>query len=130
MLLPIGLAACAGGDSWQSISYTGDRGVTDQPYPANYRTEILAFMRTYLNDPSSVRDAVMAEPIQRTVGGRQRYVTCLRYTSHEPDGTVDRAGDRAVVYVDGRLDRIIEKGSDLCAGAAYAPFPEMDQMKR
>jgi hypothetical protein len=129
-LLPIALAACAGNEDSRSISFTDDRGVSDQPYPNNYRAEILAFMRTYLNNPVGVREAVMAEPVQRTVGGRIRYVSCLRYSSKDFDGTYHGAGDRAVVYVDGRLDRIIERGGELCAGATYGPFPELEKMTR
>ncbi len=74
MLLPIVLSACAASDDGKSITYTDDRGVSNQPFPKNYRTEVLAFMKTYLNNPVGVRDAVMAEPVQRVVGGRLRYV--------------------------------------------------------
>jgi hypothetical protein len=130
VLLPSALAACAGGEDSRSISFTDDRGVSEQPYPNNFRPEILAFMRTYLNNPVGVRDAAMAEPVQRTVGGRQRYVSCLRYAARDTDGTYHGAGDRAVVYVDGRLDRIVEKGAEICAGATYMPFPEMEKMTR
>ena len=79
--LPIALAACAGGDEARSITYTDDRGVANQPFPNNYKSEILSFMKTYLNNPVGVRDAVMAEPVQRTVGGRLRYVSCLRFSA-------------------------------------------------
>jgi hypothetical protein len=34
------------------------------------------------------------------------------------------------VYVDARLDRMIEKAGDVCAGAAYAPFPELEKLTR
>src|SRR4051795_9956269 len=85
MLLPLALAACAG-DGPNSITYTDDRGVASQPFPANYRPELLAFMKTYLNNPVGVKDAVMAEPVQRTVGGRLRYVVCLRYNGKDSGG--------------------------------------------
>ena len=128
LLLPIALAACAGSDESKSITYTDDRGVANQPYPTNYRAEILAFMKTYLNNPVGVRDAVMAEPVQRTVGGRLRYVSCLRFTARDSDGSYQEARERAVLFVDGRLDRVIENASEPCAGAAYAPFPELEKM--
>ncbi len=128
LLLPIALAACAGSDDGRSISY--DRGAADQPYPNNYRTELLAFMRTYLNDPRGVRDAVLAEPVQRTVGGRVRYVTCLRFTPRESDGSYREPRERAALFVDGRLDRLIENASEPCAGAVYAPFPDLEKMAR
>jgi hypothetical protein len=128
LLLPISLVACAdGGD--RGISYTDDRGTANQPYPANYKAELLAFLRTYLNDPVGVREAGMAEPVQRTVGGRLRYISCVRYNERESDG-YRGARERGVVYVDGRLDRIIENVSEACAGAAYAPFPELEKLTR
>jgi hypothetical protein len=130
LLLPIALAGCASSDDSRIISYTGDRGVADQPFPANYRTEILSFMRTYLNHPVGVHDAAMAEPMQRTVGGRQRYVSCLRYTPRESDGSYGPSQDRAIVYVDGRLDHVVEKVAEICAGALYAPFPELEKLTR
>ena len=130
LLLPIALAACAGGDDDRSISFTDDRGVANQPYPNNYRSEILAFMRTYLNNPAGVHDALMADPVQRTVGGRLRYVSCLRFTPRESDGSYREQRERAVLFVDGRLDRVVENASEPCAGAAYASFPELEKMSR
>jgi hypothetical protein len=129
-MLPIALAACAGSNDGRSITYTDDRGVADQPYPDNYRAEILAFMRTYLNDPRGLRDAAMAEPVQRTVGGRLRYVSCLRFTPRESDGSYRELRERAVLFVDRRLDRVVEDASEICAGAVYVPFAELGKLTR
>jgi len=129
LLLPLALAACAG-DGQGSMTYTDDRGVANQPYPTNYRPELLAFMKTYLNNPVGVKEAVMAEPVQRTVGGRLRYVVCLRYNAKDRDGSYLGLRERAVLYVDARLDRVVEDASEVCAGAAYAPFPELEKMVR
>jgi hypothetical protein len=87
-------------------------------------------MRTYLNNPVGVRDAVMAEPVQRTVGGRLRYVSCLRFSARDSDGNYREQRERAILYVDGRLDRVIENAGDPCAGAVYAPFPDLEKMVR
>jgi hypothetical protein len=130
LLLPIALAACAGSDDARSISYTNDRGVANQPYPNNYRAELLAFMKTYLNNPVGVHDAAMAEPVQRTVGGRLRYVSCLRFTPRESDGSYHELRERAVLYVDGRLDHMVENATETCAGAVYASFPELEKLTR
>ena len=118
LLLAAALAACAGSDESRSITYTDDRGVSNQPFPNNYKSEILSFMKTYLNNPVGVRDAAMAEPVQRTVGGRLRYVSCVRFTARDTDGSY------------GRLDRIAENASEPCAGAVYAPFPDLEKMSR
>ena len=128
MLLSVLLAGCAGGDDGRSISYTEDRGVANQPYPDNYRPQLLAFMKTYLNNPVGVRDAAMAEPVQRAVGGRLRYVSCLRFSPRTTDGSYRDVRERAIVYVDGRLDHVVEKAGEICAGAVYAPFPELEKL--
>ena len=130
LLLPIALAACAGSDEGKPITYTDDRGVANQPFPNNYRAEVLAFMKTYLNNPVGVHDAAMAEPVQRVVGGRLRYVSCLRYTPREADGSYREPRERGILYVDGRLDRLVENASEPCAGAVYAPFPDLEKMTR
>jgi hypothetical protein len=130
LILPLVLAACAASEESRSISFTSDRGVGNQPYPVNYRAELLAFMKTYLNNPVGVRDASMAEPVQRTVGGRLRYISCLRFSPRGFDGTYREVRERAVVYVDSRLDHVVEHADELCAGASYAPFPDLEQMTR
>jgi hypothetical protein len=130
VLLPVALVACAGSDEGKSITYTDDRGVSNQPFPNNYKSEIVSFMRTYLNNPVGVRGAVMAEPVQRVVGGRLRYVSCLRFSARDSDGNYREPRERAILYVDGRLDRIIENASDPCAGAVYAPYPDLEKMTR
>jgi hypothetical protein len=128
LLVPLALAACAG-EGPSSITYTDDRGVANQPYPQNYRPEVLAFMKTYLNNPVGVKDAAVAEPVQRSVGGRVRYVVCLRYNARNSDGAYPGVRERAILFVDARLDRIVEN-PEPCAGAVYAPFPELQNMAR
>ena len=130
LLLPVVLSACAGGDEGRPITYTDDRGVANQPFPNNYRTEVLAFMRSYLNNPAGVHEAAMAEPVQRVVGGRLRYVVCLRFSPRESDGSYREPRERAILFVDGRLDRLAENASEPCAGAVYVAFPDMEKMTR
>jgi hypothetical protein len=131
LLLPIALAACwSGDDEGRRLSVFGDKPDTPQSFPSNYRAELLAFMKTYLNNPVGVRDAAMAEPIMRDVNGKMRYISCMRYSARESDGSYREPRERAVLYLNGRLDRMIEKGGELCAGVALAPFPEMEKMTR
>jgi hypothetical protein len=130
LLLPIVLAACAGGEDRDAVFNIDNGSDANQPFPNNYRTELLAFMRTYLNNPVGVHDAVMAEPVQRTVGGRLRYVSCLRFATREPDGRYREPRERAILFVNGRLDRVAENASEICAGAVYAPFPELEKLTR
>ena len=124
-----GQAGCLGDDDTRAISFVEDSNQA-QPVPTNYKPEILAFMHTYLNNPVGVREGQIAEPVQRTVGGRLRYVVCLRYAEHLFDGTYREPRDRAIVFVNGRLDRIITNPSEECAGAVYAAFPDLEKMQR
>jgi len=129
LLLPVVLGACAGDDSRESVVNI-DNGTADQPFPENHRGELLAFMKTYLNNPVGVHDASVAEPVMRTVGGRQRYVSCLRYTAREADGSYRNPRERPIVYVNGRLDHMADNAAELCAGATYAPYPDLEHMTR
>src|SRR4030095_677675 len=90
---------CAASDDGKPITFTDDRGVSAQPFPKNYRVEVLAFLKTYLNDPVGVRDAVMAEPVERVVGGRQRYVVCLRFSPRASDGGHRQPRARALLFL-------------------------------
>jgi hypothetical protein len=38
-----------------------------QEYPENYKTELLAFLHTYINDPTSIRNAAIADPMLKPV---------------------------------------------------------------
>jgi len=130
LVLVLTLAACFSGDGEQTGLMDGRGSAGLQPFPDNYRSEALAIMRAYLNDPVGVRDAAMAAPVLRTVGGRPFYVSCLHFIPRETDGSYRGMHERAVVYVNGRVDRVLDRTSDLCAGAVYGPFPELEKMTR
>lgn len=130
LVLPLMLAACFGSDGHRPTIIGGPQAGGPQPFPDNFRGDILALMRTYLNNPVGVREASMAEPVQREVGGRQFYVSCLHFTPRETDGSYKAMRERAVIFVNGRADRVVDRTSDLCAGAVYVPFPELEKMTR
>jgi hypothetical protein len=129
LLLPLALTACLDSEDSRSTSFLEDSN-ENQAFPTNYRAEMTAFMHTYLNNPVGVRDAMMAEPVQRTVGGRLRWVSCVRYSERQLDGTYRDPRERAVVFINGRLDRVAQNSGELCAAAAYAPFPDREKMSR
>jgi len=41
----------------------GQRQEREQKYPDNYKTELLDFLRTYINDPTNIRDAAVTDPV-------------------------------------------------------------------
>ena len=123
------LAACVGGGDETYYARPKNTEVP-QPFPANYRAELLAFMRTYLNDPTNIRQAAIAEPALREIGGYRRYYVCLRYDARDSGGRYTGVSDRAALYLDGRFDRLLERQTELCGTAAYAPFAELERLTR
>jgi hypothetical protein len=102
--------------------------------PISYRTDIVAFMRTYLNDPRGVHDAYVSEPALRTFESLDRYSVCIRYNARKRNGQYAGSKDSLVLFRDGRLDRIVEldrppSAREICKDAAYQPFPELQNMQ-
>ena len=129
LALPLVLAACFGSGGDRPALDGGQAG-GPQPFPDNFRSDTLALMRAYLNNPVGVRDAAMSEPVLREIGGRQFYIACLHFTPRESDGSYKAMRERAAVFVNGRADRVVDRAGELCAGAVYAPFPELEKMTR
>ena len=130
-LLVLPLCACASGSEEFYLARSRNADAA-QPFPVNYRADLLAFMRTYLNDPTNVREAAISEPVQRNIAGSRRYFLCVRYNARDSAGQYTGVADRAAFYLDGRFDRMIEKAQDFCPAPAqsYAAFPELERLTR
>ena len=110
--------------------------------PQNYKSDLLAFMRTYLNNPENVRNAAISEPQKLQIVDMERYAACLRYDAKDNAGRYTGTRDRLAIFVSGKFDQLIEltrtDGAserlrplrDYCAAAAYQPFPELERLRR
>ena len=103
--------------------------------PVNYKADILAVMRTYLNDPTGVRNAGVTPPARKFLPGDpgDRFVSCLRFTAKDSTGKYAAAKTVIVVYANGKLDRVLDTPivvREVCKEAAFEPFPELQQLKR
>ena len=125
-LIALGVAGCNA--EWMK-TYDRAKEAHTTP-PVSYRADIVAFMRTYLNDPSGVRDAAVTEPELKTFDSTDRYVVCLRYNARRSGGQYAGPRDSLVLFLDGRLDRIVDNAREFCKGAAYKPFPELERLTR
>lgn len=122
-------------------------------FPQNYKADIIAFMRNYLNDPTGVRSAGVSQPQVKDLPTGARYAACLRYDARNSSGRYMGVKTALVVFISGRLDRFTEmplnrpsaqgtesreasqggQGAEVreaCKDAAYAPFPELEKMTR
>jgi hypothetical protein len=103
--------------------------------PIDYKGDVLAYMRTYLNDPRNVRGAAISPPERKTVlrNPGERYVVCVRFDARNSAGSYAGLKTGAAVFVSGKLDRFIDAPrdvADICAEAAYMPFPELERLQR
>jgi hypothetical protein len=122
MLVATVLAGCAHRSD-------GDGAIATNAYPANYKSDILAGMHAYLDNPTGIRDAAIGEPVLKSKGGTTRYVVCLKFNAKKNRGN-EYAGTKEIAaeFMVGRLDQFIDNIKDLCAGTAYTPFPELQNL--
>jgi hypothetical protein len=130
LLLALALAAC--GKTLDELSSDQRRAAwtAANVYPADYRTELVAYLRTYLNDPTGIREAGISEPALKPVGAGDRYVVCVRFNPKRGGGGYAGLKDHLVIYAGGKLDRYIEAAGENCKDAVYAAFPELERLTR
>lgn len=136
LLVAAALAGCAGHRQFL------DR-LSNVP-PTEYKSDIIAYLRAYLNDPTNVRNAALTEPALQRVEGGERYVACVRFNARNSNGQYAGVQDTMAIFKAGKLDRFIELPSDpnnpdtekraylreFCQKATYQPFPEIEHLTR
>jgi hypothetical protein len=108
---------------------TGDDSSSDDPVnvsEASYKPDILAMLRVYINDPTQMRDAAISQPIGRT----RRFIICLQLNAKNRTGEYLGSKEYVAIFVQGRLDQLIEAKPEQCSTAAYRPFPEAENLSR
>ena len=134
---PVFLAAVAAAAALAGCGTDSAREMREERasvFPSDYRGELIAFMKTYLNNPTNVRDAYIAEPAMKPFGSRHQYVVCVRYNARNTDGRYMGSKDGMALFDGGRVDHMIdqfnEKVVNQCADADYKRFPELEALKR
>ena len=122
------LAACSSGERTFSGQETqGGAGVN--VFPEKYRAEILAYQRSYLNDPTGIRSAAISQPALQKVGSVERYVVCVRFNAKAPGGSYTGVREHLAIFLAGKLDQM-GVTREHCKDAAYEPFPELERLTR
>ena len=101
--------------------------------PQDYKRDLMAFLRTYLNNPSQLRDAAVTQPFRKDVGPGERYVVCVRYNERKSDGKYGGVKDGLATFVSGKLDRYFDTPREtraICKDLSYPPFPELQTPTR
>ncbi|MFN3658148.1 MAG: hypothetical protein ACK4UO_12900 [Pseudolabrys sp.] len=129
----LALSGCASRELGPTPAELKARWEAQNVYPANYKADLLAFLRTYLNDPTQVRGAAVSVPALKNIGPGERYVACLRYNARDTGGKYMGPKEGAATYVSGKLDRFFDvprEVREFCKDASYAPFPELEKLTR
>ena len=126
--LLLGATLTLGACGHHSLNASSDDDSGVNAYPTNYKADILGAMHVYLNDPTAIRDAAVAAPVLKPIGSETRYVVCVKFNPKKND--TDYAGVRELpaVFLAGRFDHFVDTPKDECAGAVYAPFPELQKL--
>jgi hypothetical protein len=99
-------------------------------FPANYKTDMLSFLQTYLIDPTGIRDAALAPPVLKPFGTQSRYVVCVRYNARDGDKKYLGGTEKVAIYFGGKFNQFVDATPELCGGAPYQAFPELLALKR
>ena len=121
------LAGCSSERQFSGVETQG--GASVNVFPDKYREEILAYQRSYLNDPTGIRSAAISQPALRKVGSVERYVVCVRFNAKAPGGNYAGEREHLAIFLAGKLDQM-GLTRELCKDAAYEPFPELERLAR
>jgi hypothetical protein len=111
-LLALALAAC-------STSKSEPPPAEPNAFPANYRTQIVAFLRQSLTTRADFRGAMIAEPALKPVGESQHYIVCMQFGAHGQPTT------KVAVFLSGVMTQFVDATPGQCDGAPYQPFKEL-----
>jgi hypothetical protein len=87
--------------------------------PNDYRGQIATFLSTVLVDRADFTNAQIGTPALEQVGSSEHYVVCVLFNGR------NEHREKAVLYLGGNINQVVDAQPGQCANAAYAPFPEL-----
>jgi hypothetical protein len=123
------IGGCSGSSLPDLSSYYKEKPTGQNIFPADYKQELAAFLRTYIENPRQVRDASIGTPVLRPVGsGQPRYVTCVRYNPRNFENKYEGNKEKLAVFIDGKMNQFVDSDPQICPGLAYQRYPEIENM--
>jgi hypothetical protein len=121
-VLTLALCACS------SFMSNKEKKVEENVFPQDYKNRILSQLRLQLPDPKGITGAYVAEPALKPRGAITRYIACLRFNAKDGRGQYQGNKDYAAFFYAGELTQVIEASREMCEGALYQPFPELEKL--
>ncbi len=123
------IGGCSGSSIPDLSSYYKEKPTGQNIVPADYKQELAAYLRTYIDNPRQVRDASIGTPVLRPVGsGQPRYVTCVRYNPRNFENKYEGNKEKLAIFIDGRMNQFLDSDPQICPGLAYQRYPEIENM--
>ena len=122
------IGGCSGSSLPDVSSFYKEKPTGQNIFPADYKQELAAFLRTYIENPRLVRDASIATPVLRPVGGQPRYVTCVRFNPRNFENRYEGNKERLAIFIDGKMNQFVDSDPQICPGLAYQRYPEIENM--
>lgn len=127
LLTALALAGCSG-IGFRKASEMGHEKVEPNIFPADYKQKIITYLQNSLQEPFAIRDAALAPPVLKQLDTDYRYVACVRY-NQQVGGQYLGIEEKAIIYFGGEFNQFIDATPQLCGGAAYQPFLELQALK-
>jgi hypothetical protein len=116
-LLAIALGACA----------AQDIKIEENILPTDYRPKIVGRLAFQIAHLKGIRDAYIAEPALKPRGAFMRYIVCIRFDAKDEQDQYQGNKEYAAFYYQGQLTQIVDATREMCDGALYRPFPELER---
>lgn len=96
--------------------------IEENIYPTEYKAQIVKLMRNQSEYRLNLRDAYVAPPLMKAYQSSARYISCIRFT------VKDESKEMAAFFFSGSVTQVVNAPPELCANAAYEPFPELQKL--
>jgi hypothetical protein len=114
----IALGACSSGPG---------TAVDPNVFPTDWQNETITTLTGSLDDPNSIRQASVADPVLKQAGTEQRYAVCMRFDARDDNRQYIGLQERVAYFYAGHINQLIKADAGQGAGAPYRPWPELEK---
>lgn len=96
---------------------------TAEPYPTEWKSIVLSYIKDNFNDPYSVRDSEASQPFRKGdfINGNW-WVVCIKNNAkNKAGGYIGKTATRLDIK-NGKVDYVVQR-SETCNNIKYEPFP-------
>ena len=114
-LMALALAGCSGFGGPKKDAAPVDPNA----YPANYRKQLVDFLRQSLTNRAEFRGAFVSQPVLMPIGDSQRYMVCVQFHGYNQVKT------KVAIYFAAMISQFVDATPEQCGSMAYTPFTEL-----